>query len=128
MKSTLAVLLASTAVIGVLGLPALGAMQGAADAPGPCGSGLCAAQDGTDKTDGLLLRARSENDRARPLRHARDDCDDDGSDESDSDDDAGSDDDDGCIGAGRNPAPAGAVAPPDNGLFGNGAPPRAVTN
>lgn len=27
-----------------------------------------------------------------------------------------------------NPAPAGTVAPPANGLFGNGAPPVAVTN
>jgi hypothetical protein len=24
----------------------------------------------------------------------------------------------------RNPAPAGSVAPPQNGLFGNGAPPQ----
>ena len=41
---------------------------------------------------------------------------------------SGDDDDDGCIGALGNPAPAGTVAPPANGLFGNGAPPVAVTN
>ncbi|KEO54935.1 PepSY domain-containing protein [Thioclava pacifica] len=28
----------------------------------------------------------------------------------------------------RNPAPAGTVAPPQNGLFGNGAPPKVQVN
>jgi hypothetical protein len=37
------------------------------------------------------------------------------------------DDDNGCNSA-RNPAPAGTVAPPSNGLFGNGAPPRVQVN
>ena len=37
------------------------------------------------------------------------------------------DDDDGRGGA-RNPAPAGTVAPPQNGLFGNGAPPQVQVN
>ena len=37
------------------------------------------------------------------------------------------DDEDDRAGAG-NPAPAGSVAPPQNGLFGNGAPPRVQTN
>lgn len=37
------------------------------------------------------------------------------------------DDDDDRRGAG-NPAPAGTVAPPQNGLFGNGAPPRVQVN
>ncbi|MFB9148841.1 PepSY domain-containing protein [Roseovarius ramblicola] len=36
------------------------------------------------------------------------------------------DDDD--RGNARNPAPAGTVAPPQNGLFGNGAPPKAQVN
>lgn len=31
-------------------------------------------------------------------------------------------------GATRTPAPAGAVAPPQNGLFGNGAPPQVQVN
>ena len=38
------------------------------------------------------------------------------------------DDDDDCSGAARNPAPAGTVAPPQNGLFGNGAPPQVQVN
>jgi hypothetical protein len=37
------------------------------------------------------------------------------------------DDDDDRRGA-RNPAPAGTVAPPQNGLFGNGAPPQVQVN
>lgn len=36
------------------------------------------------------------------------------------------DDDD--RGRARNPSPAGTVAPPQNGLFGNGAPPRVQVN
>ncbi len=32
-----------------------------------------------------------------------------------------------AVGAG-NPAPAGTVAPPQNGLFGNGAPPQVQVN
>jgi len=36
------------------------------------------------------------------------------------------DDDD--RGGARNPAPAGTVAPPQNGLFGNGAPPQVQVN
>lgn len=37
-------------------------------------------------------------------------------------------DDDDDRGGARNPAAAGTVAPPQNGLFGNGAPPRAKVN
>ena len=37
-------------------------------------------------------------------------------------------DDDDDRGDARNPAPAGTVAPPQNGLFGNGAPPQVQVN
>jgi len=37
-------------------------------------------------------------------------------------------DDDDDRGGARNPAPAGSVAPPQNGLFGTGAPPRVQVN
>jgi hypothetical protein len=37
-------------------------------------------------------------------------------------------DDDDDRGATPNPAPAGSVAPPQNGLFGNGAPPQVQVN
>jgi hypothetical protein len=36
------------------------------------------------------------------------------------------DNDDDDRGAARNPAPAGTVAPPQNGLFGSGAPPQVL--
>ena len=36
--------------------------------------------------------------------------------------------DDDWRGGARNPAPAGTVAPPQNGLFGNGAPPQVQVN
>ena len=39
-----------------------------------------------------------------------------------------SEDDDDDRGGARNPAPAGTVAPPQNGLFGNGAPPQVQVN
>jgi hypothetical protein len=38
------------------------------------------------------------------------------------------DDDDGPRGGQRNPAPAGTVAPPKNGLFGTGTPPKVQVN
>ncbi|KAF0132373.1 MAG: hypothetical protein FD152_1955 [Xanthobacteraceae bacterium] len=41
---------------------------------------------------------------------------------------ASDDDDDDCRSGARNPAPAGTVAPPQNGLFGNGAPPKVQVN
>ncbi|OWY04409.1 PepSY domain-containing protein [Thioclava sp. IC9] len=45
------------------------------------------------------------------------------------DDDEDDDDDDDDYGASaRNPAPAGTVAPPKNGLFGDGAPPKVQVN
>ena len=37
-------------------------------------------------------------------------------------------DEDDDPGGARNPAPAGTVAPPQNGLFGNGAPPQVQVN
>ena len=51
-----------------------------------------------------------------------------GDDDDDDDDDDCDDDDDDCRGGARNPAPAGTVDPPQNGLFGNGAPPRVRVN
>ena len=58
-----------------------------------------------------------DDDRRKGARH-----------EDDDDDDCDDDDDEAFAGGPRNPAPAGSTAPPANGLFGNGAPPKAVTN
>ena len=106
MKTPSPLLFASTALTMALSLPAFAAspFAGVADGSGRASS---ATMPGND--DGTL-----------PLIRVSDDDDDD-------DDDC---DDGRCQGAGGrgNPAPAGTVAPPANGLFGNGAPPKAVTN
>jgi hypothetical protein len=53
----------------------------------------------------------------------------DGEHEDEGDDADGCDDDDGACGsAAKNPAPAGTVAPPQNGLFGSGAAPKVQLN
>ena len=107
MKNRLSLLLASTALTVAIGLPALAAMQD------PVGSaGLL---------DSVRAAVLGDGDQPMPLVRVSGD---------DDDDDCEDDDDDDCKGAGArgNPAPAGTVAPPANGLFGNGKPPVAVTN
>ncbi len=124
MTPRLPLLFASTALSVALGVPALAAMQTRGSASDPC-SGVCAAVFGADGASVPLIRVSNDDDDDEDgarLRRARND---------DDDDDCGEDDDDDdCIGAGArgNPAPAGTVAPPANGLFGSGAPPVAVTN
>lgn len=138
MTSRLSLLFASTALTVALGLPALAATQTQGNTQGQC-SGVCAAVFGAEDLSLPLIRVSGDDDddKAGWLRRGNDDdddedCDDDDDDEDDDDedddDDEGDDDDDGCTGAKGNPAPAGTVAPPANGLFGNGAPPVAVTN
>lgn len=118
MRSTFAVLLATTAVVGALAIPTLGTF--ARDTP----DGTCPAvvADGTSGPKVRLATGDDDRhrDRIRRDHHDDDDDDDDFDDDHDEDDDAP---------AGRGtPAPAGTVAPPANGLFGTGAPPSAVTN
>lgn len=124
MKSTLAVLLATTAALGALGLPALATLRASA---GPCTNDVCSAVLVSGGTPAPLIRVSGDDDHdddhgrdRRAHRHDDDDCDDDDCDDDD-------DDESGRPGARRTPAPAGSVAPPVNGLFGNGAPPVAVT-
>lgn len=122
MTSRLSLLFASTALTVVLGLPALAAMQAQVSAADPC-SDVCAAEFGADDPSLPLIRVSGHDD----------DDDDDGGwfgreHDDDDDEDCDEDDDDDCAGARGNAAPAGTVAPPANGLFGNGAPPVAVTN
>ncbi|WP_373504711.1 hypothetical protein [Aestuariivirga sp.] len=113
MKRSLALLIASTALTAVLGTFAWSAMPGVA---GGVGSPVAAVFDDTPDAALLLL--------------ASDDDDDDHGDDDDDDDDDDDECDDGNCGRGsaRNPAPAGTVAPPENGLFGNGAPPQVQVN
>lgn len=131
MKRTLTFLAASTAIVAVLGVPAWSAMR-------------TTPAEGQHPVAALFQEALN----APPLRWLVDDHDDDGhwrtgswrghhddddDHDHDDDDDDGCDDDDlacraGGPGSAGNPAPAGTVAPPKNGLFGNGAPPRAQVN
>ena len=121
MTSRLSLLFASTALTVALGLPALAAMQFQGNAQGAC-SGFCATALGADGQPVPLIRVSGDDDDDDDggwVRRGHDD---------DEDEDCDDDDDDACIGALGNPAPAGTVAPPANGLFSNGAPPVAVTN
>lgn len=117
MKSALALLLAGSALVAAFGVPSLAAMRGTRDALAPS-----FARAGNANYDIRLIKvsdAHDDDDDDRRAGHERDDQD------GDDDDD---DDEDRDTRARISPAPAGTVAPPANGLFGNGAPPLAVTN
>lgn len=117
MRKTLTLLVASTALTAAIGLPAWSAMHAPAD-----------------ESVWPVATPFEERAQALPLILASDDDDDDNrgyvqsSQRGHDDDDGDDDDDDECLGGARNPAPAGAVAPPQNGLFGNGAPPQVQVN
>ncbi len=120
MRKTLTLLVASTALTAAVGMPAWSAMHAPAD-----GSHL------------PFTALFEEGEQTMPLVLASDDDDDDrswrdgsrrGDDDDDDDDCEDDDDDDDCRGGASNPAPAGTVAPPQNGLFGNGAPPQVQVN
>ena len=121
MKKTLALLAASTALTAAIGVPAWSAMyipDGVGDRP------FAAVFDEPRQAlAATLVSGKDDGDEDR--RRSRYDRDEDDDDECDDDDD--DDDDDSCRSAG-NPAPAGTVAPPQNGLFGNGAPPQVRVN
>lgn len=122
MKKTLTLLVASTALTAAIGVPAWSAMQAAAD-----GSlrPVAALVENAPRAMPLVLASDDDDDGGRlwwkGARRGHDDDD-------DEDDDDDCDDGDNCRGGARNPAPAGTVAPPQNGLFGNGAPPQVQVN
>ncbi len=128
MTSRLSLLFASTAVTVALGLPALAAMQTQGDPEGQC-DGVCATLFGGDDLSASVIGVSGgdddDDDFGGWVRRGRDgddaeDCEVD--DDYDHDDDRGA----GACALG-DPAPAGIVAPPANGLFGDGAPPVALT-
>ena len=121
MKKTLTLLIASTALTAAIGLPAWSAMhapEGGALRP------IAALFEDGAQTMPLVLASDDDDDDRRWRDGSRRGHDDDDHDDEDDDDD----DDDDDRGSARNPAPAGAVAPPQNGLFGNGAPPQVQVN
>jgi hypothetical protein len=123
MRKTLTLLVASTALIAAIGAPAWSAMQGPTDALRP----VAALFDDATHAMPLVLASDDDDDddHWRDGSRRDDDDEDDDDDDDDCDDD---DDDDDCRGSARNPAPAGTVPPPQNGLFGNGAPPQVQVN
>jgi hypothetical protein len=119
MKKTLILLVASTALTAAISVPAWSAMQSPADG----GLRLLAAlSDEGPMTMPLVLASDDDDEDGRWREGARR-----GDDDDDEDEDDCADDDD-CRGGAGNPAPAGTVAPPQNGLFGNGAPPQVQVN
>ncbi|MFZ3034722.1 MAG: hypothetical protein WA138_12010 [Parvibaculum sp.] len=115
MKKTLTLLVVATALTAAIGVPAWSAMQAPAD------GGLrpfAALFEEGPQTRPLVLASDDDDDDDRWREGSRRDHDDDDDDDEDDDDRGGA----------RNPAPAGTVAPPQNGLFGNGAPPRVQVN
>lgn len=122
MKKTLTLLVASTALTAAIGVPAWSAMQAPADGvlrP------VAAFFEDASQAMPLILASDDDDDDDRWREGSRRGHDDDDDDDDCDDDD---DDDDDCRGGARNPAPAGTVAPPQNGLFGNGAPPQVQVN
>ncbi|WP_425102194.1 hypothetical protein [Tropicibacter sp. S64] len=118
MNKTLTLLVASTALTAAIGVPAWSAVQARSEVLRP----VAALFDDASQTMPLVLASGDDDDDDARWRDGSrrghdddDDCDDD-------------DDDDDCQGGARNPAPAGTVAPPQNGLFGNGAPPQVQVN
>lgn len=113
MTKTLSLLLASAALTAGLGLPAYSAMH--ASAQGDLMKPIQTLLD-SGAADGLLVLVdddEDDDDEGGSLKRG----------ESDDEDDDECDDDEGsCSGAAASPAPAGSVAPPQNGLFENGTP------
>lgn len=116
MKSTLAILLATTAVIGALGLPALSAIGR--------DPGITAASALTvgSANDGTVLLASNDDDNSKASRRDSDDEDED--DDCDDDDEEDGD----CRRTAPAPAQTGPITPPANGLFSPGAAPQVRTN
>ncbi|TIQ27791.1 MAG: hypothetical protein E5X48_32385 [Mesorhizobium sp.] len=118
MKKTISILLASTALIAVIGIPAWSAMHGAGQLEGRRNTAQGAFQ-APGASPVLVSDGDGEGrDHERRLRRGDGDDHDEG-DEEDDDDDGGN---------ASGPAPAGSVAPPSNGLFGTGAMPKVQVN
>tara|TARA_R110002124_G_scaffold227261_1_gene392545 strand:- start:819 stop:1166 length:348 start_codon:yes stop_codon:yes gene_type:complete len=111
MKNIWTLLIASTVLSTALGLPALSAVRSPAGLANPV---FVAGQDAAS----IILVGEDDNDGDRDSRST-------GRSEksNDDDDDCKSKLSGGCVKA-NNPAPAGSVAPPKNGLFGSGAAPE----
>jgi len=120
MKKTLVILLASTALIAGIGLPAWSAMHGAGLFEGPRDAALTAFRNASASPMLVSDDDSADLKHSRSLQRGGDDDEHGASDEEDDDDSDG--------GNASGPAPAGSVAPPSNGLFGTGATPKVQVN
>ena len=125
MKTTFAILLASTALTLGFGIPAWSVMH-----DGPRSQTSRHATEDASITGAHLLLASDDggSDDDGGLRMSRGEYDDDDEDNDDDGDEEDDDEDEDPTGAAVGPAPAGTVVPPNNGLFGNGAAPKVKVN
>ncbi|MFA6265133.1 MAG: hypothetical protein WC670_05380 [Pseudolabrys sp.] len=121
MRKTLTLLFATTALTAAIGFPAWSAMQPSAD--GSLGAIATLFEEGAQAMPLVLASGKDGDDDHRYRKSPRR-----GHDDVDDDDDDDDDNGRSSRGGAGNPAPAGMVAPPQNGLFGNGAPPKAQVN
>ena len=120
MRKILTLLVAATALTTAIGVPAWSAIRSAADgSPRP----LAAPSDEGAQAMPFVLASDDEGD-----DHGDGGSSGRGDDDDIDDDDDDEDEDGGSRGGASNPAPAGTVPPPRNGLFGNGAPPQVQVN
>lgn len=117
MRTIFTILAASTALAGAIAIPAWSAMRGPAGNDALPVTAVFAAERNAPTI--ILASDREDDDRRGDERSATRIG---GNDDEDNDDDC--EGDDGGCNAAANPAPAGTVAPPKNGLFGTGAPPK----
>jgi hypothetical protein len=119
MTKTLSLLLAATALSAAIAVPAWSAMRAGMPGLAQTAPQLTLVDDDEKDDDHEYAGSTGK----------RDHDDDDEKDDDDDEDDDDCEDDDGesCSGS-MNPAPAGKVSPPQNGLFGNGEPPRVQVN
>jgi hypothetical protein len=122
MRKTLILLATSTALTAVIGAFAWSAVHTRAGASER--SFAIFSDEGLEALPLILASDDHDDDDDDDREHRRMPRRQDGDHEDEDDDD---DDDDGA-GGGRNPAPAGSVAPPQNGLFGTGAQPQVKVN
>ena len=129
MTSTLKLFVASAALTAAIGLPAWSAMH--VSSPGEVAKPLAATlASGGDPARLILVDDDDddyddEDEHGDAKRKQRLSGYDDDDDRDDGDDDDDCEDDDDSCGSARVTAPAGTVAPPQNGLFSNGTAPKA---
>ena len=118
MRKTITLLATTTVLVAGLGLPAVSATRASSGE-----ESLFPALFNLDDALPFLLISSDDDDDDDSRRTLQS-----GGDDDDGEDDDDCEDDDGGCNSAANPAPGGTVAPPNNGLFGNGAAPKVQMN